>query len=93
VALAGDRAVVRLDPRTGRPVGAPVPIAGGPGAIAADTRQVWVTSRREDAVTRLDARTGRPVDQVGVERPVGVALSDDAAWVVGAGGDLTRIPR
>jgi hypothetical protein len=94
VALAGDSAVVRLDPVTGRPNLPPVPVPGGPVAIAADSRQVWVARRRADAVTRLDARTGRPLDEVGAARsPVGVALSDDATWVVGTGGQLTRIPR
>jgi serine/threonine protein kinase len=94
VVLAGDSAIVRLDSATGRPNLPPVPVPGGPVAIAADSRQVWVARRGADAVTRLDARTGRPLDEIGAARsPVGVALSDDAAWVVGAGGQLTRIPR
>jgi len=94
VVLAGDSTVVRLDPATGRPNLAPVPVPGGPVAIAADSRQVWVARRGADAVTRLDARTGRPLDEVRSGRsPVGLALSDDAGWVVGLGGQLTRIPR
>jgi len=94
VVLASDSAVVRLDPRTGRPNLPPIPVSGRPVAIAADSRQVWVARRGADAVTRLDARTGRPMDEVGTARsPVDVALSEDAAWVVGADGGLTRLPR
>jgi streptogramin lyase len=94
VALARDNAVVRLDPLTGRPNLPPIPVPDRPVAIAADSRQVWVARRAADAVTRLDARTGRPLDEVSAARsPVGIALSDDATWVVGAGGQLTRIPR
>jgi serine/threonine-protein kinase len=92
--LAGDGSVARIDPRAGRVVGSPIRIPGGPNAIAADSNQIWVTRFRDDAVTRLDARTGRPVgEDRTVHAPVGVALSDDAAWVVGTAGDLTRIPR
>ncbi|HEV2787690.1 MAG TPA: hypothetical protein VGV67_14930, partial [Solirubrobacteraceae bacterium] len=94
VVLAADSAVVRLDPATGRPNLPPIPVSGRPVAIAADSRQVWVARRADHAVTRLDARTGRPLDEVGAARaPIGIALSDDAAWVVGQRGQLTRIPR
>ena len=94
VALARDNAVVRLDPLTGRPNLPPIPVPDGPVAIAADSRQVWVARRAADAVTRLDARTGRPLDEISAARsPVGIALSHDATWVVGADGQLTRIPR
>jgi hypothetical protein len=93
VSLARDT-VLRLDPRTGRPNLPPISVPGRPAAIAADSREVWVARRRAHAVTQLDARTGRPLDEVGSARsPVGIALSDDAVWIVGARGELTRIPR
>jgi len=86
--------VLRLDPRTGKAVGAPVPVPGDPVALAADSRQVWVARRADNAVTALDARTGRPVNEVGsAQQPVGVALTDDAVWVVGRRGQLSRISR
>jgi DNA-binding beta-propeller fold protein YncE len=92
--LAGESAVMRLDARTGKPRGAPVPVSGGPIAVAADARQVWVARRTQDAVTSLDAVTGRPLDERGtVRRPVAVTLTHDAVWVAGAQGDLERIPR
>jgi DNA-binding beta-propeller fold protein YncE len=92
--LAGESAVIRLDARTGKPSGGPVPVSGGPIAIAADARQVWVARRSADAVTGLDALTGRPLDERGtVARPVAVTLTRDAVWVAGAQGDLARIPR
>jgi streptogramin lyase len=73
---------------------APIPVPGEPSAVAADAREVWVARREDHAVTRVDARTGRTLSEVGTaRRPVGVALSPDAAWVVGAEGDLTRVPR
>lgn len=94
VVLAGDGQLIRLDPRTGRPKGAPVPIPGKPSAVAADAREVWVTRSADDAVTQIDARTGRPQREVGTAaRPVDVTLTRDVAWVVGARGEVTRIPR
>jgi len=94
VALAGQDALVRLDPRSGRKSGPPVPLAGEPSAVAADARHVWVARREDDAVTKIDARSGRTLEEVGTARePVSVALSPDAAWIVGARGDLTRVPR
>ena len=94
VVLAGDGQLIRLDPSTGRPKGAPVPIPGKPSAVAADAREVWVTRTADDAVTQIDARTGRPQNEVGTAaRPVDITLTRDAAWVVGARGEVTRIPR
>ena len=86
--------MIRLDPTTGRPKGAPVPIPGKPSAVAADSREVWVTRSADDAVTQIDAKTGRPQNEVGTAaNPVDVTLTRDAAWVVGARGEITRIPR
>ena len=94
VVLEGSGELIRLDPRNGRPRGVPIPVSGRPTAVAADARDVWVTRSKDDAVDRIDARTGRPLEEIGTAaEPVGVALTRDAAWVVGSRGDLTRIPR
>jgi streptogramin lyase len=86
--------VVRLDPRTARPVGAPVPVPAQPVALAADEREVWVVSSARHVATRIDARTGRTIDEIGVGRsPSSVALTPRFAWVAGARGAVTRLPR
>lgn len=51
--------VWRLDPTTGRRVGAPIPVPLRPQAIAADDASVWVVSVDADTLVRIDAKTGR----------------------------------
>jgi streptogramin lyase len=91
---AARAALLRLDPHTGREVGAPVPVAARPTGMAADSREVWVISASSHVATRIDARTGRILDEVGVAAaPSSVALSPRYAWVTGARGTVTRVPR
>ena len=49
-----DHAVVTIDPEKGQRVGKPLPVGLNPFAVAADGRQVWVTSVGDNSVTRLD---------------------------------------
>jgi streptogramin lyase len=60
VAAIGRQAVLRLHPRTGRPVAPPLPVGGEPRVLAAGHGSVWVAERRlrEDRLMRFDARTG-----------------------------------
>jgi DNA-binding beta-propeller fold protein YncE/predicted Ser/Thr protein kinase len=49
-----DDTVVRLDARTGKPVGEPVPVGRNPFAITAHGRSAWVTNLAGGTVTRID---------------------------------------
>jgi DNA-binding beta-propeller fold protein YncE len=46
--------VVRLDPRTGKPVGRPVAVGANPYAVAAHGASAWVTNLGDSTVTRID---------------------------------------
>jgi streptogramin lyase len=56
VASKLDDAVVRLDARTGQPVGDPIPVGRNPFAIVAHGRSAWVTNLGSRSVTRIDVR-------------------------------------
>jgi len=77
-----------------RLVGAPIPVPGQPGAIAAGAGSIWVTSLAEDAVTRIDARSGQVQGEptrVGRD-PAGVAVGEGKVWVANFEDDtVTRL--
>jgi streptogramin lyase len=49
-----DDAVVRVDAKTGKPVGEPIAVGRNPFAIAAHGKSLWVTNLASGSVTRLD---------------------------------------
>jgi len=49
-----DDAVVRLDAKTGKPIGEPIDVGRNPFAIAAHGKALWVTNLASGSVTRLD---------------------------------------
>jgi streptogramin lyase len=49
-------AVIRLDARSGRPVGKPIPVGRNPYAILAHGSSVWVTNLGSGTVTRIDTK-------------------------------------
>jgi streptogramin lyase/predicted Ser/Thr protein kinase len=51
-----DDAVVRLDARTGKAIGAPIAVGRNPFAIAAHGEHVWVTNLASGSVSRIDVR-------------------------------------
>jgi DNA-binding beta-propeller fold protein YncE len=51
-----ESAVIRLDARTGRPVGKPIPVGRNPYAILAHGASAWVTNLAGGTVTRIDTR-------------------------------------
>jgi streptogramin lyase len=51
-----DSTVLRLDARTGRPVGKPIPVGRNPYAILAHGSSAWVTNLGSGTVTRIDVR-------------------------------------
>ena len=53
VANHGDNTVTRIDARTGRIAGAPVPVGAGPLGVAAGADAVWVANHDDGTVTRI----------------------------------------
>jgi streptogramin lyase/predicted Ser/Thr protein kinase len=49
-----DDSVVRLDARTGKPVGEPIPVGRNPFAMTAHGKSAWVTNLVSGTVTRID---------------------------------------
>jgi DNA-binding beta-propeller fold protein YncE len=74
--------VLRIDPRTGKAVGDPIPVPIRPQAMAGDNSSVWVVSLGANAITRIDTKTGirdkLPIDISG--QPTDVALGYGKAW-------------
>jgi predicted phage tail protein len=85
------QSIVSLDPRspssttTFRLPGHPTAVAWGAGAL-------WVTLGQEGRVIRMDPTTGKVRATFRVNAGANaVAVDDDAAWVVGASGTVSRI--
>ncbi len=49
----GDDSVTRIDERTGRIVGAPIPVGDRPLGIATGAGSVWVANHESNTVTRI----------------------------------------
>ncbi len=92
VADAGRGTLLRIDPRTRRRVGEPVPVGPSPFAVAVGEGAVWVASL-SGAVQGFDPRTaervGRPAT---VQDANGLAVGLGGVWVTSrVAGTLTRI--
>jgi hypothetical protein len=99
-----DRAVVRVDPGSGR-VAARFPVAGrGPVGLAVDAATVWVVRPDADEVLRLDPGSGRVVARIPLGplpfeaapgdrrfQPSLVAVGAGAGWVASARGAVARV--
>jgi DNA-binding beta-propeller fold protein YncE len=74
--------VWRIDPKSGKPVGDPIPVPIRPQAIAGDDTSVWVVSLGANAVTRINTQTGvRDKLPIGISgQPTDVALGFGKAW-------------
>lgn len=74
--------VWRIDPKTGKAVGDPIPVPIRPQAIAGDDTAVWVVSLGANAVTRIDTKTGvrdkLPIDISG--QPTDAAIGYGKVW-------------
>ena len=82
VANAGDDTVSRLDAKTGKPAGTPIPVGNAPFGVAVGEGSVWVANV-DNTVSQLDAKTGKPTGtpiRVGKE-PRSVAVGEGSVWV------------
>jgi streptogramin lyase len=79
--------VIRLEARSGRPTGMPIPVASGPEAIALGQGEVWVASG-DGTATRIDPSTGRTRRApVVIADPGGIAAAHGAVWVTSRARD------
>jgi hypothetical protein len=87
-----DRRVFRLDPHSGRILGATV-LPSAPRSIAAGAGGIWVTGPIDDTLTRLDPATGKVEGTVHVPAGAGgVAAGAGSVWVAsGLDGSVSRI--
>jgi DNA-binding beta-propeller fold protein YncE len=86
LAVARDQQLVRLDTRTGRPIGAPLKMPHPPNAIAVTGNSVWTALVRgeglPDQLVKLDRKTGKTLATV--DYPYGIkslTTSPSAVWV------------
>ncbi len=73
--------VIHLDASSRKPVGAPIPVRGGPLSIAAGDGAVWVASG-DGTITRIGS-SGEDVTQAPetVLQPGGIAVAEGSVWV------------
>ena len=76
--------IVRLDPRTERPV-ATIPVGNGPSSVVIGEGAVWVGDSADGTVSRIDPRTNKVVATIAVGQSI-------SAIAVGAGGVWVTVP-
>ena len=91
--------VVRLDPRTLRPVGDPIQVGAKPSWLAVAAGSLFVTDQDDGTVSRIDVRSAKKVGApIRVAEPAkgatapAIAASGTSVWVSSfASNTLTRI--
>ena len=89
VAVADARRVLRLDARTGRPVGRPLSLPGRPRIMDSGAGAIWVAEQTaglaaRHALVRIDPRTGRVVARATIPEGMNdVRAGHGAVWVLG----------
>ena len=80
---AGQGVVMRLDPRTGRPVGEPVAV-GRASRLAVGAGAIWVSRGLEDdrGIVRIDPATGAVVAEIPVVTNGSLAAGPAGVWTV-----------
>ena len=79
----GADTLVRIDPATNR-ITKSMPVGRLAGAIAADARDVWVTSTGDGTVWRIDAKTGSVLKLAAHGTPTALALGGGKAILADA---------
>ncbi len=81
--VQGDGSVIRIDPRSGNPVGSPIPThIGRYYDIETGLGDVWICDYDKNTVTQIDAATGKVVGTIAVgKNPYAMAVGDGAVWV------------
>lgn len=82
--------VTRVDAATGKRMGSPISLQGGPTSIAAGEDAVWVASG-SGAITRIDPATARvAVVAEASPQPGGIAVGDGSVWVSDPARDVVQ---
>jgi streptogramin lyase len=82
VANEGDGTLTRVDLKTRRVRGAPIPVGKNPREVATGRGSVWVANFGSASVTRVDADSGRVLQTVPVGLgPVDIAVGRTSVWV------------
>jgi YVTN family beta-propeller protein len=89
---SAERAVLRIDPKTGR-LESSVGVGSDPAAIAAGAGAVWVANTGDNSVSRIDRDTNVVRQVIGVGNgPAAIATGAGAVWVALADdGAVARI--
>ena len=85
--------VTRVNARTRKVEGNPIPVGTEPDSLAAGLGAMWVTNTSDNTVTRLDLDTGEEIGTHAVRaRPEGIVVAHGAVWVAnGADGSVSRL--
>jgi YVTN family beta-propeller protein len=85
--------LLRVDPRSEKVVGPPVPVGRSPAGMALVAGALWVVNRDDGTVSRIDPGTNRVAGTFKVgTRPQRVAVGAGFVWVTNMGdGTLSRI--
>jgi streptogramin lyase len=83
VTSRADGTVTRLDPRTLRPTGDPIPVGAQPADVAVGEGFVWVANARDGTVTRIDAASGEAGEPIDVAKyqVLGLSVGEGGVWV------------
>jgi serine/threonine protein kinase/DNA-binding beta-propeller fold protein YncE len=85
--------VTRVNARTRRVEGNPIPVGTEPDSLAAGLGAMWVTNTSDNTVTRLDPGDGTRLGthMVGAA-PEGILIARGSAWIANGGdGTVTRL--
>ena len=74
-------------------VDATIEVGKDPVALAADQPLVWVADRDGDALHSIDTQTNSVRKAIEVDRPIDVAVTEEATWVLSEGGEVEAIDR
>jgi streptogramin lyase len=92
VTSQADGIVARIDPKTLRAIGDPIPVGSEPGDVTAGAGAVWVSNTADGSVTRIDASSGEPSDpiQVADYQVLSLSFGEDGVWVAKTDDRLAR---
>jgi DNA-binding beta-propeller fold protein YncE len=92
VANEGDGTLTRINLKTQRPRGDPIPVGKNPRAVATGDDSVWVANFGGGSVSRVDAGSGRVRQTIPVGRgPIDIAVGRDSVWVSTQEARVVRI--
>ena len=78
----GDGTVTKIDPVTGQPASAPIPVGAGPAGMAVTPSAVWVANLLSLTVAKIDPVTNQVTATIPVhDGPSAIVATRDSVWV------------